>query len=300
MKIVKITLIGLSILLASLLHAQEANNIQVEGLKTKILNELKNEKLLYSFKEKVKSKTNDTLYWSSRFYVNKSYYFGVVDDIFFSHDTLCLKVNRYTQKIEVNGTPKGSKFEAITIFVPIGELYVPIGGIYISGESYNNIALKNVQIIYNQVNFGETPEKIEERISHAKKLFILLNAYNAIVHAQRYEQTFEKFKTEVNSHKGQAEKPTIPEEQRKLIVQANAANDEKRYEDALSLYRKAVMINQVSFPQAYFNMALLAASTYKFNYAIFNMKKYMLLVPEAEDARAAQDKIYEWEAEIEK
>jgi hypothetical protein len=28
------------------------------------------------------------------------------------------------------------------------------------------------------------------------------------------------------------------------------------------------------------------------------MKKYLMLVPEAEDARAAQDKIYEWEAEI--
>jgi len=30
------------------------------------------------------------------------------------------------------------------------------------------------------------------------------------------------------------------------------------------------------------------------------MKKYLMLVPDAEDARGAQDKIYEWEAWIQK
>ena len=50
----------------------------------------------------------------------------------------------------------------------------------------------------------------------------------------------------------------------------------------------------------YFNLALLSAHTGNYLYAIINMKKNLLLVPEAKDARAAQDKIYEWELKMEK
>lgn len=32
--------------------------------------------------------------------------------------------------------------------------------------------------------------------------------------------------------------------------------------------------------------------------SIFYMKKYLMLVPDASDARSAQDKIYEWEEKI--
>ena len=95
-------------------------------------------------------------------------------------------------------------------------------------------------------------------------------------------------------------KPLVTEEQRKYIVQANALNEEKKYSEALELYKKAIEIQPTSYPSAYYNMALIAAQIQDYRYAILNMKKYLILVPEAEDARAAQDKIYEWEAEIEK
>lgn len=42
-------------------------------------------------------------------------------------------------------------------------------------------------------------------------------------------------------------------------------------------------------------MALIAAEMKTYSYAILNMRKYLLLMPDAEDARKAQDKIYEWE-----
>jgi len=54
-------------------------------------------------------------------------------------------------------------------------------------------------------------------------------------------------------------------------------------------------LGQTAYPAAYYNLALLLAQTQRFSKAIYNMKKYLMLVPEAEDARAAQDKIYEWE-----
>ena len=95
-------------------------------------------------------------------------------------------------------------------------------------------------------------------------------------------------------------KPPVSEEQRKFIVQANALNQEKNYKRAIELYQKAVEVDPVSYPGAYFNTALLYAQMKRFNMAIFNMKKYLLLVPEAKDARTAQDKIYEWEIKLKK
>lgn len=91
------------------------------------------------------------------------------------------------------------------------------------------------------------------------------------------------------------EKPTITEEQRKYIVQANAYTKDKDLEKAIESYKKAIVADPVAYPPAYYNMALLYAEEGYFKAAIRNMKKYLLLVPDAPDARAAQDKIYEWE-----
>ena len=46
----------------------------------------------------------------------------------------------------------------------------------------------------------------------------------------------------------------------------------------------------------YANLALLSAQLHQYNAAIYYMKKYLMLEPEAEDARSAQDKIYLWES----
>lgn len=93
-------------------------------------------------------------------------------------------------------------------------------------------------------------------------------------------------------------KPLVTEEQRKYIVQANALNEEKKYSEALELYKKAIEIHPTSYPSAYYNMALIAAQIQNYRYAILNMKKYLMLIPSAEDARAAQDKIYVWELKL--
>jgi hypothetical protein len=90
----------------------------------------------------------------------------------------------------------------------------------------------------------------------------------------------------------------INEEQRKYIVQANASNDAKDYKNALLLYRKALDVDKFSYPDAYFNMALILSQLEHYYQAIYAMKEYLILAPESEDARKAQDKIYEWEINI--
>jgi hypothetical protein len=57
-------------------------------------------------------------------------------------------------------------------------------------------------------------------------------------------------------------------------------------------------INPVAYPAGYYNLALVASLAQNYPYAIFCMKKYMMLMPNAEDVRDAQDKIYEWEVHI--
>lgn len=107
-----------------------------------------------------------------------------------------------------------------------------------------------------------------------------------------------EFQEAAKAYNELSDKPSITEEQRKYIVQANALNQQKEYERAIGLYNKAIEINPVAYPEAYYNLALLYAQTNKFSLAIFNMKKYMLLVPATPDARAIQDKIYEWELKL--
>lgn len=128
-----------------------------------------------------------------------------------------------------------------------------------------------------------------------------LNDVNAVISLfslyvlQIYNKKLETFKTSANKQNKSA---GISEGQRKLIVQANLANEEKQYEKALELYEESLKLNEYNYPQAYYNMALIAAQLGDYAVAIFNMKKYLILSPEAEDARKAQDKIYEWEFKL--
>jgi tetratricopeptide (TPR) repeat protein len=107
-----------------------------------------------------------------------------------------------------------------------------------------------------------------------------------------------QFSISAKEYRAMPEKPSVTEEQRKFIVQANMFNEGKNYSKAIELYKKVIEISAVSYPAAYYNLALLEAQISRYKDAIFNMKKYLLLVPDAPDVRAAQDKIYEWEAKL--
>jgi len=153
---------------------------------------------------------------------------------------------------------------------------------------------------------GEEDEEITDSVNVlTDELFALFNQYQKEYIEENDKQLVEKrlreledFQILSQNYRQMPEKPAITEEQRKFLVQANVRNDEKKYTEALALYEKAVKIDPSSYPSAYYNMALISAQLKKYRYAIFNMKKYLMLVPEAEDARKGQDKIYEWEMNI--
>jgi tetratricopeptide (TPR) repeat protein len=112
---------------------------------------------------------------------------------------------------------------------------------------------------------------------------------------KKQDERLALFESKAAQYRALKANPTISEEQRKLIVQANAASQQKDYTGAIDLYKKAIEQDPFSYPGAYFNVALLCAQLQKYNQAITYMRQYLMLEPEAKDARSARDKIYEWE-----
>lgn len=92
-------------------------------------------------------------------------------------------------------------------------------------------------------------------------------------------------------------KPTLSEEARKLKVQAEFTLEKKQYAQAIDRYEEALKIAPW-WADGHFNRALLLGEAEHYAEAVSEMKKYLALEPNAKDARAAQDKLYQWEGEV--
>jgi hypothetical protein len=105
-----------------------------------------------------------------------------------------------------------------------------------------------------------------------------------------------EFERQAQSYRDAAVKPVPGEDVRRYRVQAETAVSENRFQDAADLYAKALQIAPW-WPEGHFNAALILGELHQYDNAIDHMRKYLALVPNAPDARAAQDKIYAWEGE---
>ncbi|MHB8847414.1 MAG: SUMF1/EgtB/PvdO family nonheme iron enzyme [Burkholderiales bacterium] len=90
-------------------------------------------------------------------------------------------------------------------------------------------------------------------------------------------------------------KPSLPEEAHKYRVQAEFALQNNQFIQASDLYAKALALAPW-WPQGHFDRALVLGETKAYWDAIHEMQRYLLLVPDAPDARKAQDMIYQWES----
>lgn len=108
------------------------------------------------------------------------------------------------------------------------------------------------------------------------------------------DNTDEPFLGVVTKYQAANPKPEFPEEARKFKVQAEFAEQEKHIDQAIELYGKALAIVPW-WPEGHYKLALALAETKKYRDATREMKRYLLLAPDAPEARTAQDKIYQWE-----
>lgn len=104
-----------------------------------------------------------------------------------------------------------------------------------------------------------------------------------------------RFREALAKYPDPAGRPELPEEARRFMVQAEAAFRDRRIQDALNLYTQGAAVAPW-WAEGFFNIALLAAELKQHDMAIRNMKRYLLLLPDAANAREAQDKVYEWES----
>ncbi len=70
---------------------------------------------------------------------------------------------------------------------------------------------------------------------------------------------------------------------------------EKNFSEAAALYEKGLDLLPW-WPEGRFNRATVLGEIGEYETAIDDMKRYLELVPDAPDARSAQDQIYKWEA----
>lgn len=89
-------------------------------------------------------------------------------------------------------------------------------------------------------------------------------------------------------------KPELPEEARRYGVQATTAAEQKHYDEAIALFGHGLEAAPW-WAEGHFNRALLLANQNRYQEAVTSMNQFLMLAPNAPDARAAQDKIYEWE-----
>lgn len=102
------------------------------------------------------------------------------------------------------------------------------------------------------------------------------------------------FQAALSAYRSAAVKPELPESARKYKVQADSAVRDKDFAGAVNLYGQALKIAPW-WPEGHFNRALVFGEMKEYDVAIIEMNRYLALVPYAANARAAQDKIYDWE-----
>lgn len=91
-----------------------------------------------------------------------------------------------------------------------------------------------------------------------------------------------------------ASNAALPEEANRYKVQAEGAVRDKSFNDAADYYAEALKIVPW-WPIGHFNRALVLGETGDYELAKREMNYYLQLAPDAPNARAAQDKIYDWE-----
>jgi hypothetical protein len=90
-----------------------------------------------------------------------------------------------------------------------------------------------------------------------------------------------------------AAKPPLPEAVRVRALLAEEAVRDKKPAAALKYYQQGLDVYAL-WPQGWFNAALIAGELRDYNSATEFMQNYLLLVPDAPDARSAHDQLEMW------
>jgi tetratricopeptide (TPR) repeat protein len=95
------------------------------------------------------------------------------------------------------------------------------------------------------------------------------------------------------------QKPPLPENAQRFRVLAEDAFRSKNFEESANYYEKGLEVSPL-WPEGRFNAALLYGELQMYSQAIFHMKRYLELRPDAKNANDARERIYVWEEKAKK
>lgn len=112
---------------------------------------------------------------------------------------------------------------------------------------------------------------------------------------QADKQQSAEFEAVAANYRAASPKPGPTEAIHRFEVQGNGAIQDKDFYGAADIYAHGIAAAPW-WPPFHYNLALILGELEDYQGAITEMQRYLALVPNAGDARAAQDKIYEWQA----
>ena len=89
-------------------------------------------------------------------------------------------------------------------------------------------------------------------------------------------------------------KPALSDDVKRERLLAENAVSEKRFQDAVSHYEAGLKLNPM-WPEGHFNAALVSAELTNYDKAVWHMRAYLELVPNAPDTRSAREQIVIWQ-----
>ncbi len=113
-------------------------------------------------------------------------------------------------------------------------------------------------------------------------------------HHQEVDKGIARFRAKSQAWREMEVKPAMPEEARRHKILAENAFREKDMEKAADEYSAALNIYPY-WPRGLFNVAKIEAENTDYHLAIMDMRKYLELVPDAQDAQACRDEIVVWQ-----
>lgn len=165
------------------------------------------------------------------------------------------------------------------------------------GGKYNKTHFYRVYFIChdretNDANYINAPD-----IKTANQIAMAMIRWKSTTLQQRQDFIAGKqFEQIAKKYRSASPKPTVSESIRRFAVMAEDSVNNEQFLDAIDDYESALRIAPW-WPQGHYNAALILGKLGYYDEAIDHMKKYLMLAPDAPNARAAQDQIYRWQSE---
>ncbi len=171
------------------------------------------------------------------------------------------------------------------------------------GRGQYEVLQNGNDLAFSCEKMGEYYEKAIGLLGTPSEAQALADELNRLRSAARGEDpgipgdAFGEFQQKAAAWRALAVKPAISEEVRMHRLLAEHAVAEKQFSAAVEEYEAGLGINP-TWPEGHFNAALLSAELGYYSEAIWHMRAYLELLPNAPDAQDARDQMLLWQGEL--